>query len=161
AGRDEADLLAAIELQSVPWGKDRQGEGLAYRADEFVLRSNARPDIVRRVALRLEQVYAAYDRFLPPRQPAAQATTILLVRSLAEYHDMLRGRGRDLRNPAVYDSVDNQVVCASDLERLGEMLETVRQKHRKILERLDEEEANLKKQFKDRVPAHLQQPITA
>src|SRR5262249_15162076 len=127
----------------------------------FLLRSNARADIVRRVALRLEQVYAAYTRFLPPRKPAAEPTVILLVRSLAEYHEMLRGRGRDLRNPAVYDPAQNQVVCACDLEQVGEQLEQVRQKHRKILERLDEEEAELKKQFKDKVPAHLQQPITA
>jgi hypothetical protein len=160
AGRDEADLLAALELRPVPWGKDGKGEGLEYQADQFLLRSNARADIVRRVALRLEQVYAAYTRFLPPRKPAAEPTTIVLVRSLQEYHEMLRGRGRDLRNPAVYDPAQNQVVCASDLEQLGEQLEQVRQKHRKILDRLDEEEAELKKQFKDKVPAHLQQPIT-
>jgi hypothetical protein len=161
AGRDEADLLAALELEKVAWDKPGKGEGLAYQADQFVLRSNARADIVRRVALRLEQVYAAYARFLPPRQPAAQPTTLLLVRSLPEYHEMLKGRGRDLRNPAVYDPVANQVLCACDLERLGEQLEQVRQKHQRILERLDEEEAELKKQFKDRVPAHLLQPITA
>ena len=62
-------------------------------------------------------------------------TTILLVHSLAEYHALLRDRGRDLRNPAFYDPVKDEILCACDLERLGEQLEKVRQKHQDLLAR--------------------------
>jgi hypothetical protein len=160
AGQEEANLFASIDLKAIPWGKDNNSRGLGYDADQFVLRSDAGADLVRRVAVRLEQVYAAYARFLPPRLPAATPTTILLVRSRTEYQELLRARGHDLHNPAFYDPVQNQIVCACDVDHLAKQLEHVREKHRKILARLDAEEADLKKQFKDRlVPAHLLQPI--
>src|SRR5205085_1792873 len=62
--------------RSTPEGEKERMEGLAleetkggwrYTSDYFTLTSNAPEEIVRRAALRLEQIYVAYSRYLPPR----------------------------------------------------------------------------------------------
>src|SRR5262249_20088085 len=116
-GNDERVRTEKLKLRPVPWGRDDKG-GLKYTSAHFVLVSNARQDIIRLPAVRLEQIYAAYARFLPPRHAVAQPTTILLVRSLAEYQALLKEEGRNIFNPAFYDAAANRIVCASDLQRL-------------------------------------------
>src|SRR5262249_15686586 len=58
-------------------GDNAQG-AMSYTGKHFVLLSNATEAIVRRVADRLDQIYTAYNRYLPPRQTAAQSTKIYL-----------------------------------------------------------------------------------
>jgi hypothetical protein len=139
-------LLAAIELKPAPWGKSPVG-GLSYSSRRFTLLSNARPDIVRRAAERLEQIYAAFDDLLPPRHPDAQATRILLVESMAEYEALLNEQGHKLLNPAFFDSARNEILCASDLRRLGEELQTSREANEKLRAQLIALERELKHKY--------------
>jgi hypothetical protein len=139
-------LLAAIELKPAPWGKSPVG-GLSYSSKRFTLLSNARPDIVRRGAERLEQIYAAFDDFLPPRHADAQATKILLVESMAEYEALLKQQGHKLFNPALFDSARNEILCASDLRRLGEELQASREANEKLRADLIALERELRRKY--------------
>jgi hypothetical protein len=157
SGKKEAERMAALRLEPAPWGKD--GKALRYRSVHFTLVSNAPEDVVRRAAVRLDQVYAAYARHLPPRAESAEPTTVLLAASTADYQDLVKERGQSLLNPAFYDPGRNQIVCGSELRKLGEELERVRQKHRQALADLVAREAQLLKLYKGRVPPQLLQPI--
>jgi hypothetical protein len=158
---DEKLLLRKLDLRPAPWGKGQKVQGLKYTSVHFVLLSNARWDIVGRAAIRLEQVYAAYARFLPPRRSltAAKPTTILLVHSLDEYAAMVKSRVPKVFKaayyPAYYDQRHNQIVCGSDFQRLGEALEKVRKQH----EQWDRQYAKIKRRYPKKIPAVLRAQI--
>jgi hypothetical protein len=155
--KEERDWLEQLDLETVAWERGRK-QGWSYTSVHFVLRSNAREDIVRRAALRLEQIYAAYARFLPPRSSlttSAASTTILLVDSLAEYQAVNDRRGRKILNPAVYDPKRNEIVCGSEFQRLGADLEKVR----KLEEEWKKQVAALKKRYKGKLPAAIKAQV--
>jgi hypothetical protein len=158
-GKGEAQRMASLELKPVAWGKDGRVKALRYESTHFVLESNASEDVVRRAAVRLEQIFAAYTRFLPPRHESGQPTTILLAQSQADYQALLKDRGRLLLNPAFYDVEHNEIVCGTDLQRLGDLLEQTRQRHQRLLGELKDKEAELKKLFKGEVPPALTKDI--
>jgi hypothetical protein len=148
----------ALELKPAPWRDERSG-ALSYKSEHFLLISDAREDIVRRAAARLEQIYGAYTRFLPPRRPAGEPTTIRLVQSLQEYQDILRVEKQNLFNPGFYDPKRNQILCASDLERLGDDLQHVKEKHQHLLGELKKQEAELRRLFQGNPPPPLLREI--
>jgi Protein of unknown function (DUF1570) len=150
----QKERLEKLELKPAPWNRSNTG-GLSYKSSRFVLISNAGQDIIRRAATRLEELYAAYENFLPPRRREGRKTTILLVQSLAEYQQILKEQGRSFRNPAFYDSVRDEILCACDLERLGEELEQTRAEHQQILAKMRKLEADLRKQLGS-VPVKIQ-----
>jgi hypothetical protein len=152
-GKGEALRMEHLTLDSVPWIKPGNGDALRYASAYFVLVSNAREDIVRRAAVRLEQIYTAYARFLPARHQAGRPTRIYLFRSLTDYQALLKEQGTLILNPAFYDSRKNQILCASDLERLGDELERLRKKHQQILDKVKEKEASLNAFYKGKIPA--------
>lgn len=150
--KNEAALMENLNLRRVPWLRKGADDALAYSSAHFMLVSNAREDIVRRAAVRLEQIYNAYGRYLPPRHQGGKPTTIYLIRSLAEYRKLLQEQGRDILNPAFYDVKENRVLCASDLQQLGDELEQIRKTNLEILDGLKKNEAELKKYFKGKIP---------
>jgi hypothetical protein len=154
-GAGESLQMESLPLQAVPWIGKNPGEALQYTSSHFVLVSNAREDIVRRAAVRLEQIYGAYARFLPPRRQAAKSTRILLVRSLAEYHALRAEEGRNALHPAFYDAVRNEIICASDVQHLGDQLEEIRTRHRQDLAELSQLEADLTKQYQGKIPRSI------
>jgi hypothetical protein len=158
-GKGEAQRMASLVLKPAPWGKDGKGRALEYDSTHFILISNAAEDVVRRAAVRLEQIFAAYARFLPPRAAGGQPTTILLARSLADYKALLHSQSLLLLNPALYDTRRNEILCGSDLQRLGDQLEEARQQNGRLLAELKEKEAQLNKLFKNEVPPALLRPI--
>ncbi len=158
-GKGEAQRMASLVLTPVPWGKDGKGKALEYDSTHFVLVSNAAEDVVRRAAVRLEQIFAAYARFLPPRAAGGQPTKIVLARSLADYQALLQSQGFLLLNPALYDTRRNEILCGSDLQRLGDQLEEARQQNGRLLAELKEKEVQLNKLFKNEVPPALLRPI--
>jgi uncharacterized protein DUF1570 len=160
-GKGEMLRMESLELQPVPWLRPGAGEALRYDSVHFVLISNAREDIVRRAAVRLEQIYAAYTRFLPPRHRAGKPTTIYLVRSRAEYQALLKEQKRTILNPAFYDATLNQILCASDLQALGDQLEKVRRDHQQILDELKKNEADLAKAYRGKIPAAIRDQLAA
>src|SRR5262249_29249499 len=104
--------------------------------------------IVRRTAVRLDQIYAAYARFLPPRGEGRQPTTVLLFRSGEEYAAWLKSKGHNFVNLAYYNPSTNRIVCGSDLVQLGEDYDRVRQQHQQLRKELDRQESALLKLYK-------------
>jgi hypothetical protein len=150
----EKERLESLELKPAPWGKEKK-QGLVYRSPYFTLFSDARPEIVRQAVLRLNQVYAAYVRFLPPRAAASRPTTFLLCASSSEYQQLLKDQGRDFVNPAFYDACNNQIVCLAEVQELGENLARLRKQNQQLTARLDEQEAEWKKQYGGKIPKEL------
>lgn len=148
-----------LDLQQVKWPGDEKAKALRYGSAHFELVANTRPELARLAAIHLEQVYAAYARALPPRAAKAAPTTILLTRSLAEYHKMALDRGLKLVNPAFYDPAKNQIVCGSDLEKMCDDLEAVREYHVKLRAAIKERRAELAKAYKNKVPAEMLAPM--
>src|SRR5262245_22235129 len=157
-GKVELSETDALALKPVPWGKDERG-GLSYESAYFKLLSNAREDVVHMTAIQLEMVFTAYVRCLPPRVAKPRPTTIVLTRSLTEYHNLLKEQGRNILNPAYFDPARNQVVCGSNLERLSHELEEIRNYHDKERARLLGRKAELQRVYNRQAPPELIKPI--
>jgi hypothetical protein len=155
--KDQQQRLKRIGAKLVPWVENGKARGLAYASEFFELRSDAPREIILRAADRLEQIYAAYAGFLPPRRPlsATRPTTVVLLGSLTDYAAVLRSQGRTVLNPAFYDPARNEIVCGSELKRLGDALGEVRKQE----EELNEQIALLKKRYKGKIPAVLRVPL--
>jgi len=150
--------LRQLELRPIDWF-DRPAAGQEYRSDWFALQSDAPEEIVRRAALRLEEVFAAFGRFLPARQVESSPIIIRLLRSRDEYRTLLRSENRSFENTAFYDPAGRRVVCATDLERLGHDLHRVRQQHQQMRGELDRHEAALTRLYKGSELLRHIQPI--
>jgi hypothetical protein len=158
-GETEKQRMERLELEPIAW-LGKPGAGHRYRSDHFVLESDAPESIARRAAVRLEQIYTAYARYLPPRA-AGRPTAILLFQSRAGYEARLKAEGLKIVNLAFYDPAANRVLCASDLERLGRDLERIRQQHQRLRADLDKQEAALTKLYRGKELARHLQPIRA
>gem|GEM_PF-264687 len=143
--------IAGADPFSGPRSEGRNVRGWSYASDYFVLHSNAPREVVVRTANRLEQIYAAYADFFSRPVSAARPTVIILLQTLADYRAFLKDQGRNFFNPAYYDPGRNQIVCGSELKRLGEALKEVRQQE----EELHKQRAYLNKRYKGKIPAVL------
>ncbi|HEX3149605.1 MAG TPA: DUF1570 domain-containing protein [Gemmataceae bacterium] len=137
----EARRTDRIDLQIIDWAGQKNA-GLRYDSDYFSLISDAPEEVVRGAAYRLENVYAAYARFLPPRYAGGAPTVIQVYQSIEAYQKAVPG-GDTLKNPAFYEPSANRVVCGTDLLQLGIDLGRSRDKTRKDLEELSKQEAEI------------------
>ncbi|HEY7156809.1 MAG TPA: hypothetical protein VH575_22765, partial [Gemmataceae bacterium] len=153
SGREPASDVK-IALQEVPWDGDKQGKALRYDSSHFTLLSNAPRRVVMVTALRLEKVYAAYVRCLPPRAKG-KPTTILLPQSLADYQTLVRGQGRRLLNPAFFDPGKNQILCAFDWRPMTEEVQKLSRYHTKLKAEMEGRETELRKAYKGFIPVEL------
>jgi hypothetical protein len=154
----EKERMGGLELEVIPWGMDPKG-GWRYASDYFVLTSNAPEEIVRRAAVRLEQIYTAYARFLPPRHAGGQPTSVSLIMDVAEYQKLLKTQKQPFLNPGFFDPQANRIVCASDLQRLGEEMANVKRRHLQIRAELDSLEKEYSKLYKGKELVRILQPI--
>ncbi len=152
----EARRMEKLDLKPCPWG-DKTAGGLRYDSDFFSLSSDAPEEIVRRAAYRLENVYAAYAGFLPPRHRGGKPTAICVYQSLDGYQKSLPA-GLPLKNPAYYDSATNRVSCGTDLQRLGRDLDEFRQQAAQLLDEVGKQEAEVRRLYgkKPELNRHLQ-----
>lgn len=152
----EARRVEKLDLKVVDW-QGKKDAGLRYDSDYFSLVSDAPEEIVRRAAYRLENVYAAYARFLPPRYPGGTPTVIYVHQTFAGYQKAIPG-GEAIKNPAFYDPVANRVVCGTDLQKLGDDLARFRRDAHQVLDELAKQEAEVKRLYgnKPELPRHLQ-----
>ncbi len=158
-GAKASDSTEYFDLQKVKWPGNERLQALHYRSTYFELIANTRPELAQLAAIHLEQIYAAYARVLPPRVSGTEPTIILLTRSLAEYHKMALDRGLRLVNPAFYDPGKNQVICGSDLEKLCDDLEAVREHHVQLRATIQQRRAELAKVYRNKVPNELLAPM--
>jgi len=153
-GEIEKKRMQELKLDRVPWRGG--GQAWRYAGRYFVLLSNMESEeLVRRIVVRLEDVFQAFTENLGTRRLPEQPTRVYLYRSLAEYQTALKGQGLNLFNPAYYDPGKNEIVAASDLQRLSEELAKLRAKHEAQLKELDVYEAKLRRHFHDNPPPAL------
>ncbi len=158
AGKRPPPSGDALDLRPVPWPLAGRAPALEYRSAHFRLMSNAGRPMAEYAATLLEQIYAAYTRFLPPRAAGAP-TSIVLTGSQADYQELLKGRRLNLTNPAFCDAERNEIVCASDLQRLADELARAHAYHVKLSTDLRQREEELKEAYKGNVPPELRAPF--
>lgn len=154
----ERERMEVLTLEIVPWGQDPKG-GRRYVSDHFVLTSGAPEEIVRRAAVRLEQIYTAYARYLPPLHAGGNPTSVQLIVDMAEYQKIVAKYRQPFVNPAFFDPRSNRIVCASDLKRLGEDLAQVRAKHKQLRLDLDKQASELRKLYSGKELRRVLEPI--
>jgi hypothetical protein len=147
----EKKRMQALALERVAWPSG--GQAWRHAGKHFVLVSNmSNEELVRLIVVRLEDIFQAFTENLGARRQPAQPTSIVLYRSLAEYAAALKGRSLNIFTPAFYDPARNEIVAASDLERLSDELAKLKAKHEGYVKELDAYEAKLKRHFHDNPP---------
>ena len=148
-GSGERKRISAVDLVPDRW-LGEPDKGKAYRSEYFTLISDAPEEVTRRAGVRLEQIYAAYARVLPPTVSEGRPTTIQLAADKDSYKLLLAPLGHtDILNPAVYDPRANLIVCGSDLRRLGKELDEAKFHHAQQIANLERYEASVRKLYKD------------
>jgi hypothetical protein len=148
SGEAERQRMASLEIEVFDW-PGKPGGGRRYTSEHFRLESTGSEELTRRSAVRLEQIYTAFVRFLPPTAQAPDPTLIMLATDWDEYLALLGRSGQaHLLNPAVYDPRANRILCGSDLKRLGSELQTVTIHHSQQLATLKQYEESVTKLYK-------------
>ena len=115
----EAGRMAALTVQSV----EQAGKALRrYAGAWFELESTADDETTRRVIVRLEQVFSAYQRIFPSRRKPMSRLTVKLFGTMAEYREFVGSTGLRLDNPAFYWTQRNTIVAGIDLARFSAQL---------------------------------------
>ncbi|MBX9585560.1 MAG: hypothetical protein K2X87_35075 [Gemmataceae bacterium] len=155
-GSAERRRMEAIAFAPADW-LGRPGAARRYDSDYFALVSDAPEEATRRAAVRLEQLYTALARFLPPAVAGARPTAIHLAADKGGYEAMLAPLGQaDLLNPAVFDPKGNRIACGSDLRRLGDDLQAAKLHHAQQSAALDRYEDAVRRLYK---PSELQRHL--
>ena len=155
----EKARMEGLNLEEIAWAGQPKG-GLRYKSDYFTLESNAPEDIVRRSALRLEQIFAAYAVYLPSRFKGGAPTSVTLMTDEIEYRRMLVTQKQQFQNLAFFDPASNRIVCFSSLKLLGERLALLRFEHRKLRSDLEAKRTEFAKLYKGKELARVTMPIT-
>ena len=149
SGEGERKRMESLELVSTDDWPGKPGAAKRYDSDYFSLVSTGSEELARRSAVRLEQLYTAFSRFLPPTTTDGKPTIVMLAMNPDEYKTLLGPLGEPkLLNPAVYDPQGNRVLCGSDLKRLGSELQTARIHHSQQLASIDKYEETVRKLYK-------------
>jgi hypothetical protein len=147
-GAGERKRMETIELVATDW-PGKPGGAKLYESEFFVLKSTGSDELARRSAVRLEQIYAAFERFLPPTVKDGKPTLIMLATDADEYKTLLGPLGKtDLLNPAVFDPLSNRVLCGNELKRLGTELQAALLHHSQQLEALKKYDEGVRKLYK-------------
>jgi hypothetical protein len=115
----EAGRMGALPIQSTAHGDQTT---LRYDGPWFTLASTADEETTRRLIVRLEQVFLAYQRIFPPRRKPASPLAVRLFGTMNEYRQFVSEAGLRLDNPAFYWSQPNMIVAGSDLARFSAQL---------------------------------------
>src|SRR5262245_45489994 len=154
----EKERMEGLDLKEIAWA-GQPGSGWRYASDFFTLSSNAPEEVVRRVALRVEQIYAAYALYLPPRHKGGSPTSLTMLTNAAEYQKLLDAQKLQFRNVAFFDPSSNRIVCYSDVQQMGERLALVRNQHRQVRTELEAKRTEYAKLYKGKELARVTQVI--
>jgi hypothetical protein len=147
-GEGERKRMESLELVTSDW-PGKPGRAKRYDSDHFTLVCTGTEELTRRAGVRLEQIYTAFARFLPPTAKNARPTQVLLATEAEEYKTLLRPLNQPkLLNPAVYDATTNHIFCGSDLKRLGDELQSASVHHGQQLVGLDRYADSVRKLYK-------------
>ncbi len=138
--RGRIEAVPSDELTLTPLATN--AAGWQCSGSWYTLQSHASQELTRRLALRLEQMFIAYRRLLPPRVKRRPDLRIVIFGASAEYRALAGSLGVPLENAAFYHPERNLVAAGSDLARLSAQLSQVQTEHntqRGELERLRRE----------------------
>lgn len=159
-GSGERRRMEAVEFAPAEW-LGKADAARRYDSEFFTLISDAPEEVTRRAAVRLEHLYTAFTRFLPPAVPTARPTTVYLAPNPAEYRQLLGPLGRaDLLNPAVFDPAGNRILCGTDLGRIGDELQVAKLHHAQLLVALARYEEGVRKLYRRPELERYLAPIT-
>jgi hypothetical protein len=148
SGKGERKRMESLELVAADW-PGKPGGARMYDSAHFALICTGTEELTRRSSVRLEQIYIAFARFLPPTVKDARKTIFMLATTPEEYKTLLGPlNGGKLLNPAVYDVTTNRILCGTELKRLGDELQSARLFHAQQLASLDRYEASFEKLYK-------------
>jgi hypothetical protein len=154
-GEGERKRMESLELVAADW-PGKAGGARRYDSEYFALVCTGTEELTRRSAVRLEQVYTAFSRFLPPTVKHGRPTGFWLATDPGEYKSLLGPLGESkLLNPAVYDLATNRILCGTDLKRLGDELQAARVHHGQQLASLARYEAGVRKLYRGEERARL------
>jgi Protein of unknown function (DUF1570) len=149
SGKGERMRMESLELVAADWPNKPDG-GKLYKSDYFTLVSTGSEEFTRRSAVRLEQLYTAFARFLPPTVEDGRPTKIWLATDKDEYKTLLGPLGEThLLNPAVFDPSGNRVLCGNELKQLGAELQTALVHHGQQLVALEKYSADVRKLYRE------------
>lgn len=120
-----------------------------YEADYFVLTSGLDEEMSRTLAVRADQIFQAFEHWLPPELPPQSKIQVVLFGSIGQYSAYLKKIGLQINNPAVYVPHTNQVLIGSDLGAFQKRLGVVEKEHRAILGKWETSEQELAKQLNE------------
>ena len=156
SGEGERKRMDSLELVAADW-PGKTGGARRYDSEHFTLICTGTEELTRRSAVRLEQIYTAFARFLPPTTKSARPTELLLAIDQEEYRKLLGPLDEaKLLNPAVYDVTNNRILCGTELKRLGDEIQSARVHHAQQLATLERSEGTVKRLYKgDELNRHL------
>lgn len=158
SGEGERQRMESLELVVIDWPGKPSG-ARRYESEYFVLESSGSEELTRRSAVRLEQIYTAFIRFLPPATLRTERTKIMLATDREEYRALLGAGEASILNPAVFDPTANRIICWNDLKRLGDELQTTRLHHAQQLAALKQYEESIAKLYKDKELERFMKPV--
>jgi hypothetical protein len=161
SGEGERKRMDSLELVVADW-PDKPGGARRYESDYFILVCTGTEELTRRSGVRLEQIYTAFARFLPPTVKTGRPTLLMLATDPDEYKTLLGPLNEaKLLNPAVYDPLGNRILCGTELKRAGDELQSARVHHAQQIAGLDRYEANLRKLYRGEELARLLKTVAA
>lgn len=116
-----------------------------YTSEHFVLTSPLQEDLTRTLAVRIDQIFQAFEHWMPPERTPEGPIQIILFGSIDHYSAYLRRIGLQINNPAVYVPHTNQVLIGTDLGAFQKRLLLIDQQHDKILQQWQTAEKELPK----------------
>lgn len=136
----EKDSLSLKRTKSAILETDQAWQ---YQGDRFVLISPLNEDMTRTFAVRVDQIFQAFEHWLPPKQKPSSPIQIVLFYSIDSYSAYLKKIGLTIDNPAVYVPHTNQVLIGSDLGAFQARLDLTHARHEAILAQWGEREKKL------------------
>lgn len=157
SGEGERKRMESLELVAADW-PGRTGAARRYDSEHFALVCTGTEELTRRSAVRLEQIYTAFARFLPPTTKGGRPTQVMPATDPDEYKVLLGPLNEaKLLNPAVYDVTNNRILCGTELKRLGDELQSARVHHGQQLAGLERYEGTVRKLYRgDELARHLE-----
>jgi len=154
----EATKVEQLPLNKAPW-IEGNSTAFFYQGPYFELLSNAQESLVRLVAVRLDEIFAAYVNTLGQRHRPRKPVRVILFHTLAEYRAWQLKKGIAILNPAVYDAKADEILIGSDLENQTRQLEELNNKHGEQLKELTDQRKKLQKHYNGQPPALLTKQI--
>jgi len=141
--------IEALGMEQVVLRPDQQNGGRLWHYEDrneegryFTLASDLDEATTRRVVVRLDQMFRAYRRLIPPRigqgNVARRPLRIRLFGSMERYREFLSHSRLSIEHPAFYSVADNRIVVGGSLDAFARELATNRRHQERLLLQFEE-----------------------